>query len=69
MLSDVERDIFSFVPTNCITVYYLPDMTGVTAGTSGCNTRSESHNNVGCTANKSVPVLQYRSTTMTGKVG
>jgi len=42
---------------------------GVTMGTSDCSTRSESHNNIGCTANKSVPLLQQRCTTMIGRVG
>ena len=48
---------------------YMPNLTSVTAGTSDCSTRPESHNNIGCTANKSVPLLQQRCTTKIGTVG
>jgi hypothetical protein len=49
--------------------FHLPKLTGLTAGTSDCSTPSESHNNIGCTVNISVPLLQQRCTTMTGTVG
>jgi hypothetical protein len=51
--------------TTCFTQKYeltwklngtLPNLTGKTAYTSDCITRSESHNNIDCTANNSVPL-------------
>ena len=39
---------------------YLPNLTSVTACTTDCNPPSESYNNIGCTANKSVPPQQWQ---------
>ena len=37
-LSGVEMDEFSFLQTNIVAVYFVRDMTSVTAGTSDCIT-------------------------------